>query len=636
MEKQNKQAIIIGFILALAIAGFYIYRILLPSDPILDNVPNHISDKATLSKNLNEEIPASTLKNVYFGDLHVHTKLSLDAYIGGTIATPSQAYLFAKGETIEILDQKVKLSRPLDFAAVTDHAESIGEMYTVQTSGVPGHQALVARYLRSIPGNDEKAREVFTRSREAGVGLGKSHRKFFQGFETVKSAWQIHLDAAEQHYAPGIFTTLAGYEWSLGRDFAHFHRNVIFRDMKVPDYPLSAIELKTPESLWAYLEKITNDGATVLAIPHNSNMGKGSVFINDETDIGQLNKTDLELQNSFEPLLEIHQAKGNSEVHARFWPNDEFADFENYDYEFPYKNNYARYALKKGLEVKAKTGINPYQFGIMASTDTHNGTPGNTEEAGDFIGNHAMLDVNAQRRREEQWVLNGSVKGTDLQVFQAINPGGLVAVWAEANTRSHIWDALKRKETYGTSGGRIQLRFFGGFDFEKKYDTYEEMVKAGYQKGIPMGGVLRSTNFNNKAPSFIVWAAKDPESANLDRIQMIKGWYNNGKTEERIYNVVFSDNRFVNTDGSVPDNGATVDFKTGAWSKGKGAVELQTVWTDLDFDSSVSAFYYVRVLELPTARYTLWDQIRYGIEFPEDTKMTVRERAWSSPIWYEY
>ncbi len=632
---KRKTLLFLLLLVALFLIGFYIYRMLFPAGPVLNEVPNPISDKATFSKNINENIPTTPLKTVYFGDLHVHTKLSLDAYVGGTIATPEEAYLFAKGQAINIFGRIVKIERPLDFAAVTDHAESFGEMYSVQTAGAPGHNTAVARFFRTVPNDTLKGREVFARGRSQG-GLSKTHQKFFRGYNTTKSAWQIHLEAAEKHYAPGKFTTLAGYEWTLGRNFAHFHRNILFRDMVVPDYPLSAIELKTPESLWAYLEKITKDGAQVLAIPHNTNLGKGQIFPDEQNGIKVNTKEYLQLQNEYEPLIEIHQAKGNSEVHAAFWKNDEFANFENYDYGFPYASNYARYGLKKGLEIEAQTGINPFQYGIIASTDTHNGTPGNTEETDTYLGNHTRLDLDPNNRLSTQWILTGSTDEWDIKIHEALNPGGLVAVWAEANTRGHIWDALKNKETYGTSGGRIQLRFFGGYDFDNNYDSYEALVKAGYEKGLPMGSILsRPPSTIHRPPSFLIWAKKDVESANLDRVQIIKGWYKEGQVEEKIYTVALSDNRSVNPDGTIPDNGASVNMDTGEWSKDKGAIELQTVWTDPDFDPEARAFYYVRVLELPTARYTLWDKIRYGTNYPKEAVMTIRERAWSSPIWYQ-
>jgi len=360
MTKRNKRFLWLFAILAFLAIAWYCYRLLLPAGPILTPVPNHISDKATLSKK-EVTVPTNPIKEVFFGDLHVHTRLSLDAYLGGTIASPDDAYQFAKGAPITIMGRTVKIERPIDFVAITDHAESFGEMYSTQTPNAPGHQAMVARVLRAASGDSLKALNLFQRSLKQNAKKGRAHQKFFKGYETVKSAWNINLAAAEKHYEPGKFTTLVGYEWTLGSDFAHLHRNVIFRDMKLPDYPLSAIELKTPESLWAYLEKITEEGAQVLAIPHNTNLAKGKMFPAANVDVSAFDKTYLDLQNKFEPLIEIHQVKGNAEVSSQFWKNDEFADFEDYNYRFPFENNYVRYGLKKGLEIADKTGINPFK-----------------------------------------------------------------------------------------------------------------------------------------------------------------------------------------------------------------------------------------------------------------------------------
>lgn len=626
----KKWKIGLGILAVLTIVGVYAYTILFPSGPITDPIPNPVSDKATRSKDLDEsQIATNPSKNVYFGDLHVHTSFSFDAYIGGTTATPNDAYRFAKGETIDVLGEKVKIQRPLDFAAVTDHAEFIGELYSIQTPGAPAYNSAMARYFRSLGWDTLKQRELFLSiGKRAGDHHGRNHFPIFQGFETTKSAWKINLEAAEEHYQPGKFTTFAAYEWTLGVLGMHLHRNIFFRDMKVPDYPISALEADTPEKLWEYLKDIRKEGATVMAVPHNSNIGGGKIFTDKYEDGREMDREYAQTRQDLEPLVEVHQAKGNSEVNAAFWQNDEFADFENYTNGEPIESNYVRYALKKGLEQEEKLGVNPFKFGMIGSTDTHNGTPGNTEENDEFIGNHAFLDLGARRRRISDWVLDQSQK-----TYQAVNPGGLVAVWAEANTRGHIYDAMQQKETYATSGGRIQVRFFGGYDFAKSYDSYDSMVKDGYEKGVPMGGDLAKSE-NNSPPQFLIWASKDAESANLDRIQVVKGWYKDGKMQEKIFNVALSDGRALNEDDSVPDNEATVNMETGEWSKDKGDTELQTVWTDPEFDANVRAFYYLRVLEIPTARWTLWDKIRYGTEFPEGTKMTVRERAWSSPIWY--
>lgn len=618
----------------LAILGFFVYKTLFPGGPDLTPVPNLIRDRATSSKNLDESsVTSNPLKTAYFGDLHVHTSLSFDAYIGGTVATPSDAYTFAKGNTIEIFGQKKQLKRPLDFAGVSDHAEFIGEFYSAQMKGAPGYYSMMAQVFRGAADDEEKSLKLFQQIRNRKSGGERKHMGFFQGFETTKSAWDMILAAAEEHYQPGKFTTLAGYEWSALKGDGHLHRNVFFRDMIVPDYPISALEARTAEGLWASLTKYEDGGATVLAIPHNTNLSKGFAFPDVKNDGNPLDANYLNTRKKYEPLIEIHQAKGSSEVHANFWKNDEFANFENNTYNPPAENNYVRYALKKGLEYKSKQGINPYKFGLIGSTDTHNATPGATEET-EPNQNHTRVDLTVDSRRNREWVLSGGPLDKGKMVYEAINPGGLVGVWATKNTRGEIWDALKRKETFATSGGRIQVRFFAGYDFEDQYDTYEKLVSAGYEKGVPMGSDLPTLPTDKTAPTFLIWATKDSESANLDRLQVIKGSYKNGELTEQIYNVALSDNRTIKADGIVPELGATVDLKTGDWDHSKGATSLQTTWMDPDFDSAAEVFYYVRVLELPTARYILWDEIKEGGKYPAEADRTVRERAWSSPIWY--
>jgi len=613
-------------LVALLLLAWFIYSILVPAGPITDAVPITVADRATTSKNFKEEsIPANPQRNLYWGDLHVHTEMSFDAYIGGASSSPSDAYRFAKGEEITIFETPVKINRPLDFAAVTDHSEFLGELYSIQTKGAPAHYSAMAMYFRSIGLDTVKMRKLFLRSIE-NLSSEPSHLPIFQGFETTQRAWDIVLEAAEQHYEPGKFTTFAAYEWTLGAASSHIHRNVFFRDMVVPNYPISSLEANNEQKLWASLEDYTKKGSTVLAIPHNSNLSVGGAFL-DKT------KATAILQNKWEPLVEIHQAKGNSEVHPDFWQDDEFANFESYAYNGKTEKDYVRYALKKGLEYEEKFGVNPFKFGIIGSTDTHDGIPGNTEEWGKFIGNHALLDANAEVRSTRSWILEFN---SGKKVFDAVNPGGLVAIWAEANTRGHLFDAMQRKETFATSGGRIQVRLFGGFNFKEAYDSYEELVIDGYAKGVPMGSDLKfpaSVDTNTKAPSFLIWAAKDSEGANLDRIQIIKGWYKEGTLKEKIFNVAASDNR-LQKDGSIAPNEASVNLETGAYDATKGAKSLQTVWTDPEFDPSSHTFYYVRVLENPTARYTLWDQIRYGVKYPERVPLTTQERAWTSPIWY--
>jgi len=501
MKRKTKWLIALSII---GIAGFFIYKTLFPGGPNIDGLPNPIVDK---SENTIDEstIPRNALKEAYFGDLHVHTGMSLDAYIGGIRTTPDQAYEFAKGKTLTILDTVQALAgRPLDFTAVTDHSEFLGELYSIHTKGAPAHRSMAAIFLRSVGLDTLKQQKLFLQvtgaANESDDPGFRTHLPFFQGFETTSVGWDIHVAAANKHYEPGKFTTLAAYEWSLGGAQSHMHRNVFFGDMNVPTYPVSSLEATNEYELWKSLEKMKKDGADVIAVPHNSNLSNGNTFTTTQPDGSAYDLEYAELRNEFEPLVEVHQAKGNSEVSAALWPNDEFANFENYGLPPDTVTNYVRHALKMGLEHKNNLGVNPFKYGLIGSTDTHNGTPGNTEEDDPYIGNHALLDswVNSRRARE--------FPGYGIPVSKIFNPGGLTGVWAEANIRSEIFGAMRRKETFATSGTRIKVRLFAGQGFAKNHDSYESLVEDGYDKGVPMGGDIQ---LNNGAPEFLVWAVKD-------------------------------------------------------------------------------------------------------------------------------
>lgn len=633
MSKKIKISAII--ILLLAVIAFIAYRLFHPPGPVLDPVENTVRDRATKDwAKLEADIPLNETRDVLFGDVHVHTSFSFDAFIGGTKATPDDAYRFAQGEPIDVLGEAVKIVRPLDFAAVTDHSEYLGELYTIQSENAPGYNTLTPRYVRSIQSDTAKQAAFFQNMlRNVGHDV-KSHPRFFRGYETTKVAWDKELEAAEKHYKPGSFTTLAAYEWTLGNGLAHAHRNVFFRDMVVPDYPISAIEAINEEELWASLDEFRRQGATVTAVPHNSNLGEGSAFPLTRVDGSPIDKEYVEMRNANEPLVEIHQAKGNSEVFAQFWENDEFADFENYNQGTPNINNFVRHTLKRGLAYEEEFGTNPYKYGIIASTDTHNGTPGNTEESDTYIGNHALVDATPDLRINRDWVLDPSAK-----TYKVVNPGGLIAVWSKANTRSEIYDAMTRRETYATSGGRMKIRFFGGYEFAERYDDYESMVIDGYDIGVPMGSDLAfdhrsAENSFNSIPQFIVWASKDPLGANLERIQIIKGWYEEGELQEKIYNVALSDGRDLDRDGVIESIGLTVNMDTGDMDTSKGDVELSTVWVDPDFNPNLRSFYYARVLEVESPRYNMYDELRGSEKYPDHVPKLITERAWSSPIWY--
>lgn len=600
----------------------------------MKQIANPISDRATLSRSLDESsVPTNPNKNLYWGDLHVHTSLSFDAFFSGTLTTCDEAYQYAKGNEIEVFGRKVKLRKPLDFCAITDHSELMGESYCVTVDDAPGHRSLVNKYFRSIFKTDSelgvdtaKQWKIFNRIMRHAEEPARTHPFFFKGYETCATAWQITLDAAEKHYEPGKFTTLAGFEWTLAEGRAHLHRNIIFRDLKVPYYPVSSLEARNEEELWQWMQETTDAGAQLLAIPHNTNLAEGSAFKATDWQGNPISKQYAQMRQDFERLVEVHQVKGNSEVHPAFWKNDEFAGFENHTFGEPDETNYVRYGLKKGVQMNQELGVNPFKLGMIGSTDTHTGTPGNTEENDKEIGNKGIVDIDPLNRTFDRWPLDQSQR-----VDEVVNPGGLVAAWAGANTRGHIYDALQNREVYATSGNRIQLRFFGGSNFNRSLNG-DEMLSDAYSNGVPMGQDLKPIDGQ---PQFMVWAKRDEHGATLDRIQIIKGWADEtGAIYEETYDVALSDNRKLNADGTVPENGATVNMETGEWSTEKGDDELKVVWTDEDFNPNFYAFYYVRVLEVPTASWRLLDQVRYGMDHSQSKDLVIQERAWSSPIWY--
>jgi hypothetical protein len=371
-------------------------------------------------------------------------------------------------------------------------------------------------------------------------------------------------------------------------------------------------------------------GSKVFAIPHNSNGSKGLMFPEQDLSGDPVDADYIRMRNEMEPAIEMMQIKGNSEVYPKFWPNDEFANFETAESIQDFSDrtfeerNFVRYGLKRGLKYQEDLGLNPFKYGFVGGTDNHNGAPGNVEEDNYSVGSHGLVDQTAEGRLKN--TIDGWATAYD------INPGAITGVWAVSNTREAIWDAMMRKETFATSGPRIKVRMFGGFGLDASYTGYPAMVDAGMQKGVPMGGDLPVVE--GGTPKFLVWAAKDPLGPNLDRIQIVKGWVVNGELKERVYNVAVSDKREIRADGSVEALDAPVDLETGAFNTGRGAPELSAVWEDPDFDPGQHAFYYSRVIQLPTARWTLWDEIREGVTYPESVPKTIQERAWGSPIWY--
>ncbi|NWG46110.1 MAG: DUF3604 domain-containing protein [Alphaproteobacteria bacterium] len=576
-------------------------------------------------------------RNAYFGDLHVHTRYSFDAFIFNTRATPDDAYNYAKGAPIKhTAGYTIRLEGPpLDFYAVTDHAEFLGMM---DAMGNPDH-----------PFAKHPAAERLIASDIAGIraafGFATARPRFTTQYPELadpailRSAWAAIKESTERHYDPGTFTTFQAYEYTSSKDGRNLHRNVVFRGQS-PETPFSAEDSGNPEDLWRWLDDVRAQGFEGFAIPHNSNGSDGIMFDTVTYDGGQLDAAYAELRMRNEPLIEISQVKGTSETHPSLSPNDEWANFELFETYIgtdtlvtKFKGGYVRDALKTGLELQEANGFNPYHFGITASSDTHNA--GAPVEEGRFFGKIGLLDGLPERRGVFPKGAKMSDEDRDGALrFSKWSAAGLTGAWAEENTRESIYDAFRRKETFGTSGPRIKVRFFAGYGYGEDVLSRPDLVKAAYAGGVPMGGDLPAGDAG-AAPTFIAWAVRDPESAWLQRVQVVKGWLENGKAQERVYDIACSDG--LSPDPAThrcPDNGASVDLDTCAFSDDRGAVELKTAWKDPDFDPNQRAFYYVRVLENPTCRWSHWDAMRLNRpDIPGEFK-TIQERAWSSPIWY--
>jgi hypothetical protein len=569
------------------------------------------------------------LRNAYFGETHMHTALSLDAYIGGTRLMPSDSLRYAKGQPVLVNGRHKQLSRPLDFAAVTDHVEYLGEMYSAIFPDAPGYRREDLEELRTLQSLKDKQDWFYKYVVSNNRGANPTHPPFYMGPETTKSGWQISMAAAEEHNDPGTFTAFVAFEWSAAPNGGNMHRNVIFRDAIAPDLPMSSYDSNKVEELWAWLQQAEDAGATPLAIPHNSNASKGQMFPDMDSYGDALDADYAATRAKWEPLIEMMQIKGNSEVHRSFWTADEFANFENADSiqknsnRWFSKRDFVREGLKLGLAFEQTLGTNPFQMGFIGGTDSHNGTPSDVVES-DFNGGHGPEDGSVDRRRKAG--VGGWIDGVDLSI------GSLAGVWAEENTRASIWDAMKRRETFATSGPRLKVRMFGGAGLDANTSDAIAMVHDGYAKGVPMGGVIPTSD---SAPVFTVYAEKDPNGANLDRIQIIKGWVDaSGQTHEQITDVAWSGDRAPGKDGKLPPVGNTVNLKTAMFTNDIGAVTLIGSWTDANFDPEDGAFYYARALEIPTPRWTTYDAVRNGLPLLADVPAIIQERAWGSPIWY--
>jgi hypothetical protein len=583
-----------------------------------------------------EAVPGNPLKDVYFGDTHIHTILSFDAYLMGTRNTPDDAYEFAKGAAIPHASGfMMQMKKPLDFLAVSDHAFYLGMMREIADGRVEHSLADAVRGAVDPEGSTAAFAAVIGHLQRLGAEGGEDD---LDDRDVARSAWQEIIEAAERHNDPGNFTTFVGYEYtSSGPEFQNLHRNVIFRSAEVPRAPFPRLDSLNPEDLWDWMDSNRDKGMDAIAIPHNSNGSDGWMFQKTNWDGEPIDAAYAEQRMRNEPLVENTQVKGTSDTHPLLSPNDEWADFELMELrvasQLPSRpqGSYVREAYLNGLLMEEEGGFNPYRFGVIGASDTHNAA-GSFEED-NYWSKTGMTDIEPHQR--------GSVPLPDSPPddpqyaegsSQYWGASGLAGVWAESNTRSAIFDAFRRKETFSTSGPHIRVRFFGGYDYDEEM-MRTNPVSQGYERGVPMGGDL--TAAGEQAPKFLVWAARDPDSAPLDRLQIVKGWVENGEAKEQVYDIACSDGALVNAlDHRCPDNGATVDLETCAISEDIGASQMLTLWEDPAFDPTQRAFYYVRVLENPKCRWSTWDAIRAGVAPNPSMHATIQDRAWTSPIWY--
>ena len=586
-----------------------------------------------------------------WGDSHLHTSLSMDAGLFGNRLPPTEAYRFARGEeVVSSTGQPVRLSRPLDWLVIADHSDGMGLVGDV-ASGKPELLAFEqsARWIKGIQEGGEAgvaaALDLITTFSNDKMDP-EMFALYMPGSKLYKNLWEKVIQDAETFNEPGRFTALIGFEWTSLIKGNNMHRVVIMRDgpvraRQVVPFTMTAPQgSPDPRDLWKYMtdyEKKT-DGE-ILAIAHNGNLSNGIMFpLKAQWNGKKLDKTYVRERSKWEPLYEATQIKGDGEAHPFLSPEDEFADYEtwaigNLDVSVAKTNDmlageYAREALKRGLAIESKLGTNPYKFGMIGATDSHTSLA--TAEEDNFFGKHTGYEPKPGRLSHPfMQNENGSIMGWQMVA------SGLAAVWAAENTRESIFDAMQRKEVYATTGPRMSVRMFGGWDFTEQDLNSRMPAVVGYTKGSPMGGDLRVMPKDAKAPSFMVYALRDPIGANLDRIQIVKGWLDRkGNTHEKVYDVAWSGDRSPDANGKLPAVGNTVDVANANWTNSIGASELATVWTDPSFDPVQKAFYYARVIEIPTPRWSTYDAFRYGTQLPEGVPTSTQERAYSSPIWY--
>lgn len=600
-------------------------------------------DKPVYSRYAGRDFPTRP----FFGDTHLHTSFSMDAGAFGARIGPRDAYRFARGEQLTASSgQPVKLSRPLDFLVVADHSDNMG-FFPDLLAGKPS-------ILADPTGRKWYEMVQSGKGAEAAIEIivAFSHNKFpedlmyFPGTSAYKNAWQETIDAAEEYNDPGRFTAFIGYEWTSNTGGNNLHRNVIFRDNADKASQVEPFTVyppygsDNPADLWKWMKAYEDKtGGSVLAIAHNGNLSNGLMFPTVEAFGKKLDSDYAKTRAKWERLYETSQTKGTGEAHPYLSPNDEFADFEiwdkgNLDGSVPKEKSmlefeYSRAAYKNGLKLAEELGTNPYKFGLVGSSDAHTGLAAMEED--NFFGKTTPQEPSPERMLAT--FVDNKETGVKIMDWE-VGASGYAAVWATENTRESIWDAMQRKETYATTGPRMIVRFFGGWNFAPSDAEDRLPAHTGYSKGVPMGGDLGAAP-EGKAPTFLLAALKDPIGANLDRYQIVKGWLDaDSKLHEKVYDVVWSGDRKPGEDGKVPAVGNTVDVENATWTNTIGAPELITVWTDPDFDPSEPAFYYGRVLEIPKPRWTAYDAKFYGTKPLPGTTMTLQDRAYTSPIWY--
>ena len=572
------------------------------------------------------------LNNVYFGEEHLHSSASPDAFAFGTRTDANDAYRYAKGEAImETQSGKmIQKQTPYDFAAVTDHSEYLGMMPLLLDPNRPLRDTEIVKLIAE--GTHESGEAAFQQiitSATINVPI-----PYLVDPKIMKTAWQKQIDAANKHYEPGKFTTLIAYEWSSQPNSKNLHHNVFFRDNVGPERPFSSFDSVRREDLWTYQEYQRSLGHENFSIPHNSNVSNSAMFALHTSDGNPIDKRWAERSARNTPAVKMIQIKGQSETHPALSPNDEFASFED---KFVHllgsggvqsliDTSFVRQALTNGVGFQEMIGANPFKYGIVAGSDSH--VSASVNEEFNYTGGHGNIDHSAELRLSGA----GSVAGEPAGLF---GRAGITGVWAPENTREAIFDGIARKETFGTSGPMIKVRFFGGWNYRDNLVEDKKFVEKAYKGGVPMGSDLPEKPKRAKAPTFAVWAMKDPNSGNLDRVQIIKGWYDQrGYGFQKIYDVAWSDDREPGKNGKLPPVGNTVDISKATYSNSIGDTDLSVVWTDPDFDPSQHAVYYARVIEIPTPRWSIYDAAELGVAPPEEVPATIQERAWASPIWY--